>query len=303
MRVIGHLESESDARRFGDYLYLQGIVNQVERQKDGRWAVWVHSEDQLEKATEELARFRGNPADRLYLAAPAEARTQQTEEAKSVAYTRTRYIDGRIRLGVSVGFRPGPLSLALIAICIAVAVWSGVGSNPKVLNGLFINSLRITDAAVEWDGGLPDVRRGEVWRLFTPMFIHFGLMHLVFNLFWLSDLGSMIERRQSTLALALLVLVSALATNLAQYAASGPFFGGMSGVVYGLFGYVWIRGRFDPGAGLYAARPMVTIMLVWLVLCMTGLIGHVANTAHAVGLALGMAWGFLSSGWLQRPRV
>jgi GlpG protein len=301
MRIIGHLDSASDARRFGDYLSVQGIANQVEREPDGRWAVWVHSEDLLGKAAEALARFRENSADRLYLAAPVEAQTQRVEEAKAEA--RTRYVDARVRLGVSVGFRPGPLSLALIAGCIAMAVWSGLGTKPQVLNQLYITSAKIADGTVEWNPGLPEIRDGEIWRLFTPMFIHIGLMHLVFNLFWLNDLGSMVERHQSLLVLGLLVLVASAATNLAQYAASGPRFGGMSGVVYCLFGYVWIRGRFDPGSGLYASQPTVIIMLAWFVLCLTGLLGPIGNASHAAGLAIGMAWGLLSSGRLQRGRL
>jgi GlpG protein len=303
MRIIGHLDSASDARRFGDYLGVQGIANQVEREPDGRWAVWVHSEDLLGKAAEALARFRENPADQLYLAAPVEAQTQRIEEAKAEGRTRTRYVNARVRLGVSVGFRPGPLSLALIAGCIAMAVWSGLGTKPQVLSQLYVTSVKVADVTVEWDPSLPEIREGEIWRLFTPMFIHFGLMHLVFNLFWLNDLGSMIERRQSVLVLALLVLVASAATNLAQYAASGPLFGGMSGVVYCLFGYVWLRGRFDAGSGLYASQPTVIIMLVWFVLCLTGLLGPIGNASHAAGLAIGMAWGLLSSGRLQRGRL
>ena len=303
MRIIGYLDSASDARRFGDYLAVQGIANQVEREPDGRWAVWVHSEDLLGKAAEALARFRENPADRLYLAAPVEAQTQRVEEAKAEGRTRTRYVDARVRLGVAVRFRPGPLSLALIAGCIAMAVWSGLGTRHQVLNQLYITSVKVADGTVEWDPSLPEIREGEIWRLFTSMFIHFGLMHLVFNLFWLNDLGSMIERRQSVLVLALLVLVSSAATNLAQYAASGPLSGGMSGVVYCLFGYVWLRGRFDPGSGLYASQPTVIIMLAWFVLCLTGLMGPIGNASHAAGLAIGTAWGLVSSGRLQRGRL
>jgi len=114
---------------------------------------------------------------------------------------------------------------------------------------------------------------------------------------WLRDLGSMIEARQGTLQLAMLVLVLAAASNFGQYYVSGPIFGGISGVVYGLLGYIWIRGRFDPGSGLFLHPTTVNMMLIWFVLCYTNLLGlvAVANTAHAVGLVGGMLWGYLSS--------
>jgi GlpG protein len=83
--------------------------------------------------------------------------------------------------------------------------------------------------------------------------------------------------------------------NLAQFYMHGPMFGGMSGVVYGLLGYIWIRGKMDPGSGLYLHPSTVWMMIIWFVLCVAGLFGAIANTVHAVGLGLGMAWGFLSS--------
>jgi GlpG protein len=112
---------------------------------------------------------------------------------------------------------------------------------------------------------------------------------------WLRDLGSMIEGRQSSLQLAVLVFVIAAVSNLAQYFAEGPSFGGMSGVVYGLAGYIWIRGKYDPGSGLFLHPSTVAMMIVWFLLCLSGLVGYTANWVHAVGLGLGMAWGYLSS--------
>ena len=112
---------------------------------------------------------------------------------------------------------------------------------------------------------------------------------------WLRDLGSMIEGRQSTRQLALLVVLMGVCSNVAQYFASGPMFGGMSGVVYGLLGYIWIRGKFDPGSGLFLHQTTVVMMLVWYVLCLMNLLGNIANTAHTVGLFMGMGWGYLAS--------
>jgi GlpG protein len=148
----------------------------------------------------------------------------------------------------------------------------------------------------EWDPSLPEIRHGEIWRLFTPILIHFSILHILFNMLWLRDLGSMIEARQSSVLLALLVLVIAAGSNLAQvYIGKAPNFGGMSGVVYGLLGYVWIRGRFDPGSGLFVHQTTVTMMLIWLVACFSGILGPIANTAHVVGLLMGSIWGYLAS--------
>jgi GlpG protein len=271
----------------------------VERAPDGRWTVWVLSEDRLEQAAAEFQKFVAAPSDPAYLVAPDEARRRPAQEDRDGRAQPAPVVNLRLRWGM--GRRGvGPLTLGLIAVCVAVGVASSLGEDQKVLNALEITQTTLTGDEISWQEGLPEVMRGEVWRLLTPMFIHFGIIHLVFNLFWLSDLGSMIEIRRGTRVLAMLVPALAVASNLAQYVASGPLFGGMSGVVYGLFGYIWIRGRFDPGSGLVAVRPTVVIMLVWLVLCMTGFVGPVANTAHVVGLVLGMAWGYVSSDHWRR---
>ena len=132
---------------------------------------------------------------------------------------------------------------------------------------------------------------GQVWRLITPIFIHFGPLHLLFNMLWLRDLGAMIEIRQGMLKLALLVVVLGVASNLGQYAIGGPYFGGMSGVLYGLFGYIWLRGHCDPASGLALSSTIVWMMMIWFFLCLFGIIENVANGTHVVGLVLGVLWG------------
>ncbi len=136
---------------------------------------------------------------------------------------------------------------------------------------------------------------GQVWRLLTPIFIHFGVVHLLFNMLWLKDLGTMIEKLISTRLLLALVLVIGILSNLGQFFFSGPFFGGMSGVVYGLLGYIWMKSKFDPVSRLFLEKQTVVMMIVWFFLCLFGFMGHVANAAHAVGLATGMLWGFVSA--------
>jgi GlpG protein len=150
-------------------------------------------------------------------------------------------------------------------------------------------------------GFLPDVfQHGEFWRLLTPIFLHFGIIHILFNMMWLYQLGCMIEARQGSLTLLLLVVVTGIISNVAQYAVAGPEFGGMSGVVYALAGYVWMRGKHDRASGLGLDRQSITILLVWLVVCFTGLVGPVANYAHLAGLVSGMAIGRVSAYFAMR---
>ena len=150
---------------------------------------------------------------------------------------------------------------------------------------------------------LSDIRSGEVWRLVTPIFIHFGFLHILFNMMWLRELGTAIEFRRGSLRFVLFVLAIAVSSNLGQYTVNrimeegGPNFGGMSGVVYGMFGYIWMKSHFDPASGFFIPRNLVIMMIGWFFLCMTGFVGPIANTAHAVGLCGGMLTGYLPTLW------
>jgi GlpG protein len=147
---------------------------------------------------------------------------------------------------------------------------------------------------------LKEVREGQVWRLITPIFIHSGPLHLLFNMLWLKDLGGIIEHREGSWKLLSMVAVIAALSNFGQYQWAGPHFGGMSGVVFGLFGYIWIRGRLDPRSGYWMDPNTVGLMIAWFFICAFGIISQVANMAHGVGLAAGMGWGWISSMWSQR---
>jgi GlpG protein len=292
--MIGHLPSEASAMSFSDYLFVQGIHNEVEPDKEG-WAVWIHSEDELSRAKDLLAGFLGDPNDPKFKQAPKTARAlrQQAEEEERAA--QERFFDRHKVFRSTLPYGVGPLTVVLIAISVAVSVWSWWRQDLDFLNNLFITEVEQDGPYLRWRRGLPEVMHGEIWRLVTPIFLHGGGLHLFFNMIWLFDLGSMIEGRQRTRKLLVLVLVIAAASNFGQYLASGPRFGGMSGVVYGLLGYIWMKGKFDPLAGLFLHRQTVAMMLIWFFVCLAGLIPNVANTAHGVGLILGMAWGFLAS--------
>ena len=138
------------------------------------------------------------------------------------------------------------------------------------------------------------VAQGEIWRVITPIFLHFGAMHIVFNAIWLWFLGSRIESVYGPLKLGLIVLITAVASNSAQAWVSFPtIFGGMSGVVYGLFAYVWIVGLFAKKPQFELPPALPPIMILFMLISWLGVFdglagGEVADTAHTVGFASGL---------------
>jgi GlpG protein len=145
---------------------------------------------------------------------------------------------------------------------------------------------------------------GQVWRLVTPIFIHFGVAHLMLNAAVVIEFGRRIERGAGSPTLLGLTLAIAIASNAAQFLVTrAALFGGLSGVAYGLLAYVVARGRFDAKTP-WRVNPSFSIaVVVTLVLMSTGvteIVGlHIANTAHWVGLAVGAIAAAL---WRPEPR-
>ena len=301
MRLIGQLQSESSASTFSDYLYVQGIANEVEAEKDG-WAVWIHSEDEWPKAKEMLAAFLGNPADPKYRQEAGRARELRTAAEAKVEEIEKRLFDRTKVFRSSMPHGVGPLTAILIGLCLTVQLLRLAGYEEQILRELYMTAVQFDGNYYRWINGLPEIRQGEFWRLFTPVMAHGDWLHLLLNMMWLLDLGSMIEGRKGTGMLGLMVVVLAVVSNLGQFFLKGPLFCGMSGVVFGLMGYVWMKGRYDPSAGLFLHQHTVVMMIGWFLLCLFEVIPGIANGAHAAGLAIGVAWGYLSSLPAMRAR-
>lgn len=182
----------------------------------------------------------------------------------------------------------GPVTRAILIICVLVYLSQWVVGDKLYMALLF--PAQLSDLAQ------------QPWRLLTPMLLHFSVLHILFNMLWWCDLGRVIERFQSSLQLLVLTLLVAAVSNLAQFLDTGRYFGGLSGVVYGLLGYLWLYGKVNPAAGYQLRREVVILMVGWLVLCYVGLSGIVANAAHLAGLISGAVLGILVGLW-RRYRV
>jgi len=311
MRLIGQLADELQAQTFHDFLESRGIKSQIEERDDHRWDAWVVSEDHIKTAGALLEEYLKNPSQEKYGQAVvmAVAKRHKAEADRKVAdEDRWKVITGD-RLFRGSFFSRYAVTLALIAISVAVTALLSFGGEALVSSWLRIAACRVEGDSIRYHLRLADICHGQVWRLITPIFIHasifipFGFLHIFFNMLWLRDLGRMIEAKKGHLLMLLLVIVSGAISNVGQYLVSGPTFGGMSGVVYALLGYVWMHTKFDPWAGLHVGKDTVTMMIVWFFLCLSGLMGPIANTAHGVGLAVGVAWGYAAAQWGRRKHL
>lgn len=295
MRQIGTIADEGQARRLADFLLASGIRNQIEPAQ-GQWAVWVYDEDRVQEGRDRLAEFIGNPDDPRFAEAEQEASKLRAEQAHRRRQIQKQTIDVRSRWDRAQGRSGRPLTWFLIVASAAVAFATNFGedrSDEGWVQKLLICSYDAeTRDYYKLFSRHSDVARGEVWRLVTPIFIHYGPAHLLFNLFALHNLAGLLEMRLGTWRLLLMILAIAVLSNVGQYLSTGTGFGGISGVVYGLFGYVWIKSKFDPGFGIMLDPTSVVIMVGFLFLCLTGAMGNIANVAHFVGLGLGMLFAF-----------
>ncbi|MBL9084319.1 MAG: rhomboid family intramembrane serine protease [Planctomycetales bacterium] len=294
MRLAGSIANQHDAATFIDYLLTLGITARAERNA-ANWDLWIFDEDQLQRGRDELAEFQAAPQAPKYRDAvkAAEAiRTQRLE--KELAARRNTLSVPRPSVISSSGKRP--LTMALLTMCGVAFLLTSDNPNQSVLNELRITAIRPEDS--RYLLGLPEIRHGEVWRLVTPILLHFGPVHLIFNMLCLIDFGTQIELLRGWKRMLPMVLLFAIPGNLAQYYFAGPNFGGMSGVAFGLFGYIWMKTLYEPWAGFFLQPLTVVILIAGFLL---GVIApdviRMANWCHGVGLAMGVAVGYAPTFW------
>jgi GlpG protein len=307
MRLVGVLPNPEQATLFGDYLHSLGISARVDatNSQPSIWEIWVRDEDQVDRSKNELDRFVANPTAHEYAAAAGSI-------GKAVIAERAPPV--RSRASVADEGEHSPLvTIGLILMCVVVAFAIPFEFKDEyehlqqrgLRNQLFFEPSGQAEPFTA-------LRAGEVWRLFTPCLMHGFWTHLIMNMMMLFAYGTVIERRDGSLTMLLLSLFVAAFSNTAQYSVgvflNRPYPGnflGMSGVVFGLFGYAWIKTYYarpgDLWDGLVTSQQVYFILIFGLV-CVTGVLGPVANTAHFGGLFAGMFWAWVGH-LLQKKRL
>ena len=190
--------------------------------------------------------------------------------------------------------RLSPITLVLIALSLlgfAAAEWEVFN---RAVVALTFTPLTPVPGGFAWGSLADTMGNGEYWRLITPAFLHFSIFHIAFNGLWTWELGRRLEWTMGKGRYLLFFVVTAIASNLAQYYWPGPvtLFGGMSGVIYAMVGYIGIYQWLKPEPLLAIPKGILLFMLAWLGICMLGVVdffmaGGVANGAHLGGLVSG----------------
>jgi rhomboid protease GluP len=142
----------------------------------------------------------------------------------------------------------------------------------------------------------PATQDGQWWRLFTALFIHFGLIHLALNMFALWDIGRLVERLLGPIRFVLLYLGSGVIGNLVSLVVQGnqAVSGGASGAIFSLYGallvFLWRERKQVNGTEfrwLFGGSVLFTAIILGMGFVVTG----IDNAAHGGGLLAGMLLG------------
>ncbi|QJR81039.1 rhomboid family intramembrane serine protease GlpG [Alteromonas pelagimontana] len=278
------IRNESYAHLLANYLTSRGMPAQVQSPvSSGEYVVLLQEQSDIDAARVVCDDFIRQPNHPKYQQAA-------WQNGESVILTRG---SGYSFAGLMRWGKLAPLTALVLFTCTAIFALSLLGLFEPLARVLMMQPLPVLMNSHEW------------WRLLGPAFIHFSALHFIFNMLWWSMLGSQIEQKLGLSMLLLVLLISAIVSNVAQVVVSGPAFGGLSGVVYALLGFIWWIGWLKPGWGLALPKSIIGFMLVWLVIGYADLLWvNMANTAHTVGLISGCALaGILSVGSDRRGRA
>ena len=290
MTRVSEVSIEVDLSRFSQWLNSQGVQHKI-IEEHGSQVLYLQNGALRTQILTALERYIDEPGMH-----------EQLDKWVDLNATRLRQTGSRSivdSLYARASPKQAPVIFGLISVCLIVAFLSDFGQNGSLITSLLILdpfnlSTDLTSSSGRWDALMETLASGEVWRVITPDFIHFNVMHITFNLLMLWVLGGQLEIEKGSLSFLALVVFVSLVSNIAQLLETNYLFGGMSGVVYGLVGYCWLWRYYQPS--IFFPDILLKFSLFWLLLGYTPVtewvgLGKMANAAHLYGLLAGLLWG------------
>ena len=284
MYKVLETRDEEDLSSLRDYLFSLNMEHRIS-ESGGRQILWVYRLEDAEIVIRAYEQFKTFP------------------KASQTRLTSLALIAGPSR-GLLAFIRTAPVTSLLVLSSLLIFILTSedevLPTNYSALIGnLFFSPVTRVENQFFFVPLEQVLLSGEWWRLITPMFVHFSWIHIVFNLLWCVELGGKVEKRMGAFLFIVFLVFSSLSSNLMQYFIYGPsFFGGLSGVVYALFGYCFAWGRIVPHRKFNVPEAIYVFMLIFLGLGFSDLsdllgIGKIANGAHLGGLMFGLLFGSL----------
>lgn len=286
MRQIGKVKNKEHHRILRAYLESQQIATGELGEVEG--VIWIQSEDDLARAKLILDEFLQNPSDAKYRIA-----LRLVGGRASSPSSQSKKVRSWKRLAARTKSPTISWTIGILSLC--VFLLQAVDRQQVVVRWLMFSLDHAYPIL-----GLPkfmEIRSGEVWRLVTPIFLHFGWLHILFNLYWLHQLSPSIEMYLGWGRFTVLVLAIAVISHCGFYLLVGKPFGGLSGVIYGLVGFMYIVNRFHHRTTLALDAGLIRVFVFFYVLSwfLTVIGMGVANTIHGLGAVVGIGFGFLTA--------
>ena len=127
MRQIGTISDGAQAERFADFLRGQGASCSLDAGDDG-WVVWIHDEDRVAAAKEELQAFLADPQQERYREARRQAEEKLREDFARKKASRRQTVSLRSRWERPLVER-SPLTIGLLVVCAVVAFFTRLGGS------------------------------------------------------------------------------------------------------------------------------------------------------------------------------
>jgi rhomboid protease GluP len=145
----------------------------------------------------------------------------------------------------------------------------------------------------------PLTTSGQWWRLFTSAFLHFGLLHLAFNMWALMQVGDLTERLFGNVVFALIYVFSAVLSGFAStWWDKNAVSAGASGAIFGVYGallaYVVFQRRSFPPAAVKSLATSTLLFIGYNVFYGVATPG-ISNAAHLGGLVSGFFLGAIAA--------
>ena len=201
-------------------------------------------------------------------------------------------------------FRKATFTLSLIVLCIILAFLAPLNAMTDLTRAMLYPDFSFGTRIIDLDNVRANFSALQFLKMISPMLLHGGIIHLAFNMLWLWEFGRRIEAVQASWSLLVLIFFIALVSNTVQYLYGGSiYFGGMSGVVYGLFSYIWMWQLFDPKKNLSLPGPLIFFLLLSLVVITVINLDFIADEAHIGGLLTGVVYGAFTATISRLARI